>query len=77
MNWDPKRCRSEGEERRGEQSTAKAAHCSVLKILLLITQWVPYVPWKCNMREDSQPIHVLGQINAIYYSTQLLNLVIL
>lgn len=55
----------------------KAAHRSVLKILPLITQWVPYVPWKCNMQEDSQPIHVLGQIKAIYYSTQLLNLVIL
>lgn len=55
----------------------QAAHHSALKILLLITQWVPHVPWKCNTQEDSQPIHVLGQIEAIYYSTQLLNLVIL
>jgi len=50
-------------------------HHSVLEILLLIAQWVPYVPWKCTVQEDSHPIHVLGQIKAIYYSTQLLNLV--
>lgn len=59
-----------------QERRAEHGQSSVLKIQPLITQWVPYVPWKCNMREDSQPIHVLGQIKAIYYSTQLLNLVI-
>jgi len=73
-NWRSQEVRKHGRE---GQSTAKAAHPSVLKILLLITQWVPYVPWKCNMWEDFQSINILGQIKAIYYPTQLLNLVVL